>query len=83
MPIATLADIVRHHSTAHPESIALSFEGHDTSYAMLDRRANQVSNGLARIGVRAGARVALLDKNTAVSSRSGLARPRRMWCSCR
>jgi len=63
MPIATLADIVRHHSTAHPESIALSFEGHDTSYAMLDRRANQVSNGLARIGVRAGARVALLDKN--------------------
>jgi len=63
MPIATLADIVRHHRTAHAESIALSFEGHDTSYALLDRRANQVSNGLARMGVRAGARVALLDKN--------------------
>jgi acyl-CoA synthetase (AMP-forming)/AMP-acid ligase II len=63
MLIATLADITRHHAAAQPARIALTFDGRDTSYAALDRRANQVTNGLIAAGVTAGTRIAVLDKN--------------------
>src|SRR5437867_5236498 len=63
MPIATLADIVRHHAAARPARVALSFEARDTSYALLDRRASQVANGLIAAGIGPETRVALLDKN--------------------
>ena len=63
MPIATLADIVRHHRTAQPEWIALTFEERDTGYGALDRRANQVANGLLVRACCAGARIAVFDKN--------------------
>jgi len=63
MPIATVADIARHHAAVQPVRTALTFEGRDTSYAVLDRRANQVANGLLALGARPSTRIAVLDKN--------------------
>jgi fatty-acyl-CoA synthase len=62
-PIATLADILRHHAAARPAHIALTFDGGDSSYAELDRRASRVANGLLAAGAKPGTRVAVLDKN--------------------
>jgi acyl-CoA synthetase (AMP-forming)/AMP-acid ligase II len=63
MPLATLAEIVRHQAARQPERIALIFENRDTSYAALDCRASQVANGLIAAGLRPASRLALLDKN--------------------
>jgi acyl-CoA synthetase (AMP-forming)/AMP-acid ligase II len=63
MSISTLADIVRHQAAAQPARIALTFEEWDTDYGALDRRANQVANGLLAAGMRPAARIAVLDKN--------------------
>jgi acyl-CoA synthetase (AMP-forming)/AMP-acid ligase II len=43
---------------------AFVFEGRQTSYAEFDRHANQVANGLLAAGVRPGARVCYLGKNS-------------------
>ena len=63
MSISTLADIVRHQAVAQPARIALTFEDRHTNYAALDRRANQVANGLLAAGMRPATRIAVLDKN--------------------
>jgi acyl-CoA synthetase (AMP-forming)/AMP-acid ligase II len=63
MFITTLADIMRHQAAAQPARSALTFEDRDTSYAELDRRANQVANGLLAAGLCPAARIAVLDKN--------------------
>lgn len=63
MSISTLADIVRHQAAAQPARIALTFEDRHTNYATLDRRANQVANGLLAAGMRPATRIAVLDKN--------------------
>ena len=63
MPIASLADIVRHHAAERPDAIALTFEDRHTSYAALDRHSSRVANGLIAAGIKLGSRVALLDKN--------------------
>jgi acyl-CoA synthetase (AMP-forming)/AMP-acid ligase II len=54
---------VRHQAAAQPARIALTFEDRHTNYATLDRRANQVANGLLAAGVRPATRIAVLDKN--------------------
>ena len=64
--IRTLADISRVHAATHPESVALLFEGRETTYGELDRHARQVANGLIALGLEPQTRVALLDKNTDV-----------------
>jgi acyl-CoA synthetase (AMP-forming)/AMP-acid ligase II len=64
MPIATLADITRHHARLRPEAVAIRFDGRDTSYGALDRLASKVANGLIAAGVKPQARIALLDKNS-------------------
>ena len=58
-----LADIARIQAERRPDEIAIWFEGASTSYADLDRRANQVANGLIGLGVQPGDRVAYLGKN--------------------
>ena len=63
MSISTLADIARHQAAAQPARIALTFEDRDTDYAALNRRANQVANGLLAAGMRPATRIAVLDKN--------------------
>ena len=80
MPLATLAEIVRHQAARQPERIALIFENRDTSYAALDCRASQVANGLIAAGLRPASRP---TRTMTAFSRSGSALPRRMPCWCR
>jgi acyl-CoA synthetase (AMP-forming)/AMP-acid ligase II len=61
--IVTVGDITRHHARIRPERVAIHFEGQHTTFGELDRRANQVANGLIAEGVRAQARIAYLAKN--------------------
>lgn len=62
--VDTLADLCRFHARERPAREAMLFEGRSTSYADLDRHANQVANGLLADGLRAGARVGFMDKNS-------------------
>ena len=57
------ADPIRHYAAEKGDNIAVIFEGRKTTYAELDRRANQVANGLVAAGVQPGKRIALLAKN--------------------
>ena len=43
--------------------MAIHFEGRRITFGELDRRANQVANGLIAEGVRPQARIAILSKN--------------------
>lgn len=61
--INTLADIPHRHCQDRPHSIALAFEGRETTFAQLQRHSNQVGNGLLRAGVRPGDRIVYLGKN--------------------
>lgn len=62
--IRNFGDIVRLHARKRPDRIALHFQGRETSYAALDERASRVANSLLALGLKPGARVALLAKNT-------------------
>ena len=61
----TLGDVVRLNAQRHPKRVALNYQGQDVSFAELDQRSNCVANGLKAMGLRAGSRVALLNKNSA------------------
>ncbi len=63
---ATLADVVRAHARTRGGSIALDFEGRQTSFAVLDARSSQVANALIALGVKPGERIAYLGKNSDV-----------------
>jgi acyl-CoA synthetase (AMP-forming)/AMP-acid ligase II len=62
--IRTIGDIPRVHAQAHPDRIALAFEGRTTSYGELDARSSQVAQALLASGVRPGERIAHLGKNS-------------------
>jgi long-chain acyl-CoA synthetase len=62
--MAGLADIVRQHAAARPDTAALVHAGRTTSYAELDRAASRVASGLIAEGIRPQARVAHLDKSS-------------------
>jgi acyl-CoA synthetase (AMP-forming)/AMP-acid ligase II len=59
-----VADIARHHGKTKPNDIALIYEGRKTTYAALDRRTNQVANGIIAAGIAPQKRIAFLDKNS-------------------
>ena len=61
--IVTVGDVTRHHARIRPDRVAIHFEGRHTTFGELDRRANQVANGLIAEGVRPQARIAYLSKN--------------------
>jgi long-chain acyl-CoA synthetase len=61
--ITTVADIVRVHGRERPEDIALVSGQREMTWAELNRRAQQVANGLVALGVGQQDRVAFLDKN--------------------
>ena len=63
---ATLLTRLRHHARAQPDRSALIFEGRTTSFAELDRRANQVAHALLADGITPGERIAYLGRNTDV-----------------
>jgi long-chain acyl-CoA synthetase len=60
-PVGTVVDIVRHHR--HLDAPAITFEGRTTTFAELDERSSRTAQALRAAGVRAGDRVAYLDKN--------------------
>src|SRR5215510_12786124 len=62
--INTVADIARYRSAVAPNAVALSFDQKQTTYRELDIASNKVANGLIAHGVKAGDRVAVLDKNS-------------------
>jgi long-chain acyl-CoA synthetase len=62
--IGTVADITRYHAKTRPDRVAIHFEGQPTTFGELDRRTNQVANGLIAEGVRPQSRIAILSKNS-------------------
>jgi acyl-CoA synthetase (AMP-forming)/AMP-acid ligase II len=59
-----LADIVRDHSAAQPDAVAMVFGERATNYRDLDRCASRVANGLVAEGFAPQTRIAVLDKNS-------------------
>jgi long-chain acyl-CoA synthetase len=59
-----LAELSRFHAAIRPERVALTFEGRETTFGQLDRRASRVANGLLATCSGPQARVAVLDKNS-------------------
>lgn len=62
--VATLGDLARFHAAVRPERAGFWFEDRVTTWADFDRLTNQVANGLLAAGLRAGSRVAFMDKNS-------------------
>jgi acyl-CoA synthetase (AMP-forming)/AMP-acid ligase II len=59
-----LGELLEYHASARPDKVALAFGDRESTYAELNAHANQVANGLRRIGLTKEMRVALLDKNS-------------------
>ena len=59
-----LSELSRFHAAVRPERVAMTFEGRETTFGQLDRRANRVANGLLATCATFQARVAVLDKNS-------------------
>jgi acyl-CoA synthetase (AMP-forming)/AMP-acid ligase II len=62
--VRSLGDVAREQARLRGDAPAFVFEGRTTTYAAFDRQTNQVANGLTALGVRAGARIAYLGKNS-------------------
>src|SRR5262245_21321894 len=59
-----LGELSRYHAAVQPERVAMKFEGRETSYGQLDRRASRVANGLLAACSGPQTRIAVLDKNS-------------------
>ena len=59
----TVAGIIRHHAAERPDAEMLACDGRRRTWAEQLRRSGQVAHALAAEGVRAGDRVAFLDRN--------------------
>ena len=64
--LANLADMVRARAKARGDATAYEFEGRQTSFAEFDRLTNRVANALIALGIKPGARIAYLGKNSDV-----------------
>jgi long-chain acyl-CoA synthetase len=67
MPVPTadafrVADVVRVHAARAGDKAALRHDDRTITYAELDERTNRLANALLAAGVRAGSRVAYLDR---------------------
>lgn len=60
----TLGDVANLQARERGDDTAFVFEGRVTSYAAFNAHANQVANGLLQAGVKKGARVSFLGKNS-------------------
>jgi acyl-CoA synthetase (AMP-forming)/AMP-acid ligase II len=61
-----LANVTGVQAARRPAEVALWFEGRATTFADLEKHANQVANGLLALGVKPGDRIGYLAKNTDV-----------------
>jgi len=59
-----LPDLLRQQARERPNATAQIFGDRETSYGELDRRANQVANGLLALGVQVQQRIGYLGKNS-------------------
>ena len=57
-----VADVVREHAAARPGHVAVRHRGRELTYAQLDERSSRLAQALLDAGVRAGSRVAYLDR---------------------
>ena len=78
-----MADPIRHHTSVRGDKAALIFEGRETTYGQLDQRSSQIANGLIKVGVKPGERIAILAKNIDLFLRFITAPPRPVLCWCR
>jgi acyl-CoA synthetase (AMP-forming)/AMP-acid ligase II len=62
--IVTVGDATRHHAKIRPDRVAIHFEGQHITFGELNRRANQVANGLIAEGLKPQRRIAYLSKNS-------------------
>lgn len=62
--IDVLANVVRQQAQIRPDAPSQIFEGVETSFGMLDRRANQVAQGLIAEGIKPDARIGHMGKNS-------------------
>jgi len=61
---SSVADITRYQARINGERIAQFFEGRETTYLELDRRASQIANGLIAAGCSPGTRIGYIGKNS-------------------
>ncbi|HET8896401.1 MAG TPA: long-chain-fatty-acid--CoA ligase, partial [Protaetiibacter sp.] len=62
-PPGTLGDLITETVATYPRNIALEFFGRETSYAELGEQIEHAAEGLRRLGVKPGDRVALILPN--------------------
>ncbi|MGE0487087.1 MAG: long-chain-fatty-acid--CoA ligase [Gammaproteobacteria bacterium] len=62
--IRTVGDYPRYHAAHTPGRLALSYDGHETTYGALDEETTRVASALRAAGVEAGQRVVFLGKNS-------------------
>lgn len=61
--MTTLSEIARLQALHRPHTVALSFDGRETTYGQFHSRSNQVAHALIAEGVTPGQRIAYLGKN--------------------
>ena len=59
-----LGSLLKNTSFVCKDKVALIFEGREITYGELNRRANEIAQGLSSLGVRKGDRVAILSRNS-------------------
>ena len=60
----TLPELLRWRARRHPDLLAMSEPGHSVTWGELDAATTALACGLRSLGVQAGDRVAILDKNS-------------------
>ncbi|MDE1172230.1 MAG: fatty acid--CoA ligase [Parvibaculaceae bacterium] len=60
----TLGDVSRYQAEIQPDATAFTFEGRTVSYADFNRHTDLVASGLIAAGLKPGARIAYLGKNS-------------------
>jgi long-chain acyl-CoA synthetase len=64
IPDVRVADVIRRHAAQRPEAVALRHGERALAYGDLDERSNRLAQALLARGVRAGTRVAYLDRSS-------------------
>jgi long-chain acyl-CoA synthetase len=64
IPDVRVADVIRRHAAQRPEAVALRQGERELAYGDLDERSNRLAQALLTRGVRAGTRVAYLDRSS-------------------
>jgi len=64
IPDVRVADVIRRHAAQRPEAVALRQGERELAYGDLDERSNRLAQALLARGVRAGTRVAYLDRSS-------------------